>query len=80
MTKNATASTSQAANSKLDAKLGGRNRRKTGGQSWTYSNNPDWNWGCKSGGNNRRTHKRKTKRVRHKCSRRKKCVHSRRTK
>jgi hypothetical protein len=54
---NSQTSTQMAANSALDSgatKMGGSRRRKGG--------NPDWVWGCMSGGKKRRTYKRYTKR------------------
>ena len=54
---NSQTSTQMAANAALDSgatKMGGSRRRKGG--------NPDWVWGCMSGGKKRRTYKRYTKR------------------
>jgi hypothetical protein len=66
---NSQTSTQGAANSQFDqnALKGGSRRRRKGG-------NPNWNWGCYSGGKKRktRTNKRKTKRHRKKTRRYKK--------
>lgn len=61
-----TAATSEA-QAKYDNQLGGGKRCKRGG-------NPDWLWGCYSGGKKRktRTNKRKTRRYRKKTRRNKK--------
>ena len=69
ITGNSQTSTQAAANSQFDqnALKGGSRRRRKGG-------NPNWNWGCYSGGKKRktRTNKRKTKRHRKKTRRYKK--------
>jgi hypothetical protein len=66
---NSQTSTQAAANSQFDQNAvgGGSRRRRKGG-------NPNWNWGCYSGGKKRktRTNKRKTKRHRKKTRRYKK--------
>jgi hypothetical protein len=66
---NSQTSTQAAANSVYDqnALKGGSRRRKRGG-------NPDWNWGCYSGGKKRktRTNKRKSRKHRKKTRRNKK--------
>ena len=66
---NSQTSTQGAANSQFDqnALKGGSRRRRKGG-------NPNWNWGCSSGGKKRktRTNKRKTRRHRKKTRRYKK--------
>ena len=55
-----TTSTQQHANAVYDkqAMSGGR-KLKNGGESWSYNNNPDWNWKCMSGG--KKTLKRKSR-------------------
>ena len=61
---NAQTSTQMSANSVYDAqasKMGGRSKRRKGG-------NPDWVWGCMSGGK-RRTSRRTSRRNKHKKSR-----------
>ena len=69
ITGNSQTSTQGAANSEFDknALKGGSRRRRKGG-------NPNWNWGCSSGGKKRktRTNKRKTKRHQKKTRRYKK--------
>ena len=66
---NSQTSTQGAANSQFDqnALKGGSRRRRKGG-------NPNWNWGCSSGGKKRktRTNKRKTRKQRKKTRRYKK--------
>jgi hypothetical protein len=63
--QNAQISTQQSANSALDASAttkGGRRKRKGG--------NPDWNWGCYSGGKKKSNKSKKRRKTRRKTSRR----------
>ena len=44
--KNASSGTQQHANAVYDKEA----LNMSGGNSWQYENNPNWNWGCMSGG------------------------------